>query len=181
VKRIFRYLKGTVRLGLVYKKSENGTLTGYSDADWAGDLDDRHSTTGNIFMLGGGPISWLSKKQATVALSTAEAEYLALCSATQETVWLKKLLSDIKYISDRQIVILEDNQGAIAIAQNPVGHARTKHIDIKYHYVRECVQNGIVRLEYCPTEDMLADFLTKSISKVRFEKIRDAIGLQSLK
>lgn len=177
VKRIFRYLKGTADLALVYKKSDSGTLIGYSDADWAGDLDDRHSTTGNIFMLGGAAISWLSKKQATVALSTAEAEYVALSCAAQETIWLRKLLMDIRATPDGPTVIMEDNQGAIAIAQNPVGHARTKHIDIRYHYVRECIQSGNICLQYCPTGEMKADILTKPLPRVKFEKFRAGIGL----
>jgi len=176
VKRIFRYLKGTVMLGLRYEKSGNA-LIGYSDADWAGDLDNRRSTTGNTFMMAGAAISWFSKRQATVALSTAEAEYVALSSAVQEAVWLEKLLSDIKYTRDGPIVIMEDNQGAIAIAQNPVGHARTKHIDIRYHYVRECVCSGTVSLKYCPTDEMMADIFTKPLAKFKFEKLRAGIGL----
>ena len=132
-KRILRYLKGTVSLGLSYKKCADGILTGYSDADWAGDVDDRHSTSGNVFSLARGAVSWLSKKQATVALSTAEAEYVALSTATQEAIWLRRLLTDVGEPLEEPIVIHEDNQGAIAMAKNPVGHARTKHIDIRYH------------------------------------------------
>ena len=97
VKRILRYLKKTINLGLKYEKLESSTLVGYSDADWAGDLDDRHSTSGNLFLLAGGPVSWLSKKQSTVALSTAEAEYMSLSGATQEAVWLRRLLSELLF------------------------------------------------------------------------------------
>ncbi|KAM9842570.1 uncharacterized protein ACBR49_013979 [Aulostomus maculatus] len=129
VKRILRYLKGTVNLGLKYEHSESGTLIGFSDADWAGDQDDRRSTTGNIFLLSGGAVSWLSKKQATVALSTAEAEYVTLSQAAQDGTWLRRLLKDLG-MDVKSTVILEDNQGAIAIAKNPVDHSRTKHIDI---------------------------------------------------
>ena len=140
VKRILRYLKGTADLGLRFVKSENGGLVGYSDADWAGDVDNRHSTTGVLFLMSGGPVSWLSKKQQIVALSTSEAEYVALSMATQEAVWLRQFLSDLA-VSEIGVstVVMEDNQGTIAIARNPVRHARTKHIDIKYHYVREAV------------------------------------------
>ncbi|KAJ8381146.1 hypothetical protein SKAU_G00019240 [Synaphobranchus kaupii] len=119
VKRILRYLKGTVNLALKYEWSEFGTLIGFSDADWAGDQDDRRSTTGNIFLLSGGAVSWLSKKQATVALSTAEAEYVALSQAAQEGTWLRRLLNDLG-MDATPTVILEDNQGAIAIAKNPL-------------------------------------------------------------
>jgi len=136
VKRVLRYLKGTVNLALKYNQTESRALVGFSDADWAGDQDDRRSTTGNVFLLGGGAVSWLSKKQSTVALSTAVAEYVALSQAAQECVWLRRLLSDLG-MDATPVVILEDNQGAIAIAKNPVDHSRTKHIDFRYHYIRE--------------------------------------------
>jgi len=176
VKRILRYLKGTVNLALKYERSESGTLIGFSDADWAGDQDDRRSTTGKILFLSGGAVSWFSKKQATVALSTAEAEYVAVSQAAQEGTWLKRLLTDLG-MSDSSTVILEDNQGAIAIAKNPVNHSRTKHIDIRYHYIRECVQNGQIQVQYCPTIDMKADILTKPLTRQRFECLRRKIGL----
>ena len=180
VKRILRYLKETINLGLKYEKLESSTLVGYSDADWAGDLDDRHSTSGNLFLLAGGPVSWLSKKQSTVTLSTAEAEYISLCGATQEAVWLRRLLSDFKFCQEEPTVIKEDNQGTIAIARNPVSHSRTKHIDIKYHYVRETILDGYVTLEYCSTEQMIADLLTKPLTRDRFETLRNLMGLESL-
>ncbi len=168
VKRILRYLKGTVNLALKYERSESGTLVGFSDADWAGDQDDRRSTTGNIFLLSEGAVSWLSKKQATVALSTAEAEYVALSQAAQEGTCLRRLLNDLG-VEATPTVILEDNQGAIAIAKNPVDHSRTKHIDIHYRYIRECVQNGQIELQYCPTNDMKADILTEPLTDLRRE------------
>ena len=176
VKRIFRYLKGTVNLALKYEQSDSGALIGFSDSDWAGDQDDRRSTTGNMFLLNGGPVSWLSKKQVTVALSTAEAEYVALSQAAQEATWMRRLLSDLR-MEATSTVILEDNQGAIAIAKNPVNHSRTKHIDIRYHYIRECVQNGQIELQYCPTDEMKADILTKPLTKQKFEYLRGQIGL----
>ena len=138
VKRIQHYLKGTLNLAIKYQRLESNMLIGYSDADWAGDLDDHHSMTGNLFLMAGGPVNWLSKKQAVVALSTSEAEYIALSSATQEAMWLRKLLiSDLQVTSQEPTVLMEDNQGAISIARNPVAHSRTKHIDIRYHYIRE--------------------------------------------
>ena len=155
VKRIFRYLKGTIDIGLRYQKCDNGTLIGFSDADWAGD---RHSTTGNLFVISGGAISWLSRKQSVVALSTTETEYVALCGATQEAVWLRRLLSNIQSTPTTATIINEDNQGTIAVARNPVSHARTKHIDIKFHYVREALHDGSIDLVYCPTKDMTRTF-----------------------
>lgn len=180
VKRILRYLKGTADFALKFGKSSGGVLTGYADADWAGDLDDRHSTTGSLFVMAGGSISWLSKKQPMVALSTSEAEYVALSVATQEAVWLRRLLAGLKVGSQEPTELMEDNQGTIAMAKNPVSHARTKHIEIRYHYVREAVKEGTIRLCYCPTEEMIADLLTKPLPRGRFETLRGAMGLQPL-
>ena len=129
-------------------------------------MNDRHSTTGNLFMMSGAAIAWSSKKQLVVALSTTEAEYVALSAATQEAVWLSRLLSDIKAPPQTPILIKEDNQGTIAIARNPVSHSRTKHIDIKFHYVREALEDGIIDLIYCPTEKMTADILTKPLGSL---------------
>ena len=178
VKRIMRYLKGTTDLGLKYT-ADSGNLIGYSDADWAGCLDDRHSTTGNLFLLSGGAISWMSKKQAVVALSTSEAEYIALSSATQEAVWLRRLLAELG-APNSSVVLMEDNQGAIALAKNPIAHSRTKHIDIRYHYVREAVQDGLIELQYCPTNEMTADLLTKPLPKETFQRFRASLGLVTL-
>ena len=128
----------------------------------------------------GGPISWLSKKQAVVASSTSEAEYVALSSAIQEVVWLQKsLISDIQATSQEPTLLMEDNQGAISIAKNPVAHSRTKHIDIRYHYIREAIQ-GVVNLCYCPTEQMVADLLTKSLPREHFKMLQDAMGMVEL-
>ena len=180
-KRILRYLKETTNLALKYEKSDDGKPIGYSDADWAGDYDDHHSTSGIIFTLSNGAVSWYSKKQPVVALSTAEAEYISLSAATQETIWLRRLLKDLSCCTTKDpTTIREDNQGAIAIAKNPVYHSRTKHIDIKYHYICEAIQDKAIQLEYCPTEEMLADILTKPLACEKFEKLREKMGLQEL-
>ena len=144
-------------------------MLGYSDADWVNDLADRHSTTGNVFTMSGGAISWLSQKQATVALSIAKAEYIALGSATQEAIWLHQLLTNLRIGTKGLVEILEDNQSAIAMAKNSVGHKRTKHIDIRHHFIRETVQARTLNLSYCPTADMLADIFTKQLPRTQFE------------
>ena len=158
-----------------YQKTEDGKLIGYSDAEY---VDNRHSTTANIFLMSGGPISWLSKKQAIVTLSTSEAEYVALSLAVQEAVWLRRLLSNIQDLQDEPITIMEDNQGAIGIAKKPVAHSKTKHIDIRYHYTREAVRDGTVILSYCPTKKMIADMLTKPLPKQQFEVLHTAMTLE---
>ena len=180
VKRIFRYLKGTINLGIKYERSADDHLVGFSDADWAGDMDDRHSTTGNLFLMSGAAVDWFSKKQPVVALSTTEAEYVALSAATQEEVWLNSLLLDIKATPQIPVVIKEDNQGTIVVARNPISHNRTKHIDIKFHYVREALEDGIIDLIYCPTEQMAADILTKPLTHQRFDTLRLEMGLKNL-
>ena len=178
VKRIFRYLRGTTNLGLLYSK-EAGTsaLVGYSDADWGNDCNDSKSVTGYLFQIGGTAVTWKSQKQSCVALSTAEAEYMALSSAAQEAVWMRELNSDLGNQQSQPILIFEDNQSAIAMAKNPQFHKRSKHINIKYHYVREQVGKGTIVVKYCPTEDMLADLLTKGIGPTKLERLKKMCGM----
>ena len=182
VKRIFRYLQGMQELGILYKQKDELKLMGYSDADWAGDHDDRKSTSGYLFTLGGGPISWGSKKQSSVALSTSEAEYIALSYAIQEGVWIQGLISEIIPNSDGNKEILhiyEDNQSCIKMTKNPVNHGRAKHIDIKYHHIRDEVAKGNIKILYKETKNMLADVLTKGIPGPRFTELVSKIGLHN--
>ena len=135
------------------------TLSGYSDSDWAGDYDTRKSTSGFIFGVGSAAISWSSKLQPTVALSTCEAEYIGQTNATKEAIWLRRLLNEIRPETANEpqaTIIYCDNQGAIALAKNPQFHARTKHIDIQHHFVREKINEGAVQLEYIETERQVA-------------------------
>jgi hypothetical protein len=178
LKRVFRYLRATPTHGIHFSGSSNGEIIGYSDADWAGDIETRRSTSGYVFLLNGGCISWRSKKQRTVALSSTEAEYMALSEATQEAVWLKAFVTELGEDIGGALTVYEDNQGAIALAKNPEFHKRTKHIDIRYHFVREKVEDGQVVLEYCPTQDMLADLMTKPIAAAHFDALRTKLGIQ---
>ena len=151
VKRIFCYLKKIVNLALKYCKDEKQVI-GFSDANWRGDLDDRHSTTGNVFLLAGGAISLLSKKQTVVALSTSEAGYVSLSLAVQEGEWLQKLFTDLQ-IPPKTIVIKEDNQGLwknTTIAQNSIAYSRTNNISIRFHFIRKALKEGIVILIIVP-------------------------------
>jgi len=179
VKRVFRYLKGTPNLGIFYsKQNNNNDFVGYSDADWAGDRDDRKSTSGYCFLLSNGLISWRSVKQSCVALSTAEAEYVSLSSAAQEAIWIGNLLCDVEVASTKPIVLFEDNQSAICLAKNPKSHSKTKHIEIKYHFVRDLISSNKIELNFCPTDKMLADIFTKSLPKEKFMKLRDLLGMK---
>lgn len=153
---------------------------GFSDADWAGDTNDRKSTSGYVFMLSGGAVSWSSKKQKCVALSTAEAEYIALSSAAQESIWLRQLLTELGKSLEMPTVLFEDNKSSIAMTRNPQFHGRAKHIDIKHHFIREQVSRGKVQLEYCPTAEMTADILTKALSREKFSKLRIKSGVVEL-
>ena len=155
MKRVLRYLKGTLNYGLKFSvHGEKTELNGYSDADWARDVDTRRSTSGYVFQFGNGAINWSSREQPTVAKSSTEAEYVALSSATQEVIWLCRLMKDLGKQVDAPTTIYEENQGAIELAKNAKYHSRTKHIDIR------AVSNEI-RVIYCRTEDMVADKMTK--------------------
>ena len=161
-------------------KPKSTDVIGFCDADWAGDIDTRRSTTGYIFKLGGSTICWKSKRQPTVALSTAEAEYMSMAHAAQTAIWLRRLLNDLGFVQRSATKIHEDNQGCIAMAKNPVNHERTKHIDIKYHFVRELVTSDVIEISYLETEEMEADILTKAMTRDRHAKLCRAIGLQNL-
>uniref|UniRef100_A0A146LH62 Retrovirus-related Pol polyprotein from transposon TNT 1-94 n=3 Tax=Lygus hesperus TaxID=30085 RepID=A0A146LH62_LYGHE len=176
-KRVLRYLKGTSNFCLVYRKGCNLKLTGFVDSDWAGNPRDRKSTTGYAFELGGGLISWESKKQPTVALSSTEAEYMGLTEGSKEAIHLQRLLSEIMKSDGQPIVIYNDNQSALKLSMNHMFHNRTKHIDIKHHFVRECIENAQVILEYMPTNKMPADMLTKSLCQVKHYACMEGLGM----
>ena len=183
LKRVLRYLKGTTNHGILYQRQETtpeSELIGFADADWAGDVTDRRSTSGYVFCLSGGAISWRSKKQDCVALSTAEAEYVALSSAGQESVWLRKLTAELGQVSSHPTTIYEDNQSAISMRKNPQYHGRAKHIDIRHHYIREQVSNKEIQVEYCPTNNMAADIFTKGLTREQFCRLRDKIGITAV-
>jgi hypothetical protein len=163
-------------LGITFSGRLGMKLEGYSDADWAGG-EDRRSISGNLFTLAGGTIVHSSKKQNSVALSSTESEYMAVVQAAKESIWIQRFVKELGRDLDNGKVIYVDNQGAIALANNPEHHARTKHINIQYHFIRECVENGLIELKYCPTEDMVADGLTKALAKDRHWKLAGKMGL----
>ncbi len=166
VKWIFRYLQGSLQMKLQFGATSSKEVLGYYDADWGGDLEDRRSTIGFVFMMGGGAISWSSKQQPTITLSTTKAEYMVNTQATKEAIWITKLVMDLWYMEEKKAMVIRcDNQGAISLTKNPTHHAWTKHIDVQHHFVWERIANREVRFEYCPTEHMVADVLTKALSK----------------
>ena len=175
-KQVLRYLRGTLNNKLIYRKTDKPLeLFAFCDSDWASCLEDRKSTTGYCFSLNqnGGVISWKSKKQPTVALSTCEAEYMGLGSTAQESLYLLQLIGALDDQNTYKCVtVFEDNQGAIALSKNPVNRQRSKHIDIRYHFVHDILQEGKIDIKYCPTEHMVADVLTKATNKFRIQKFK---------
>ena len=180
VKCIFRYLKGTRTLGLTYGGSNeelnNDKLNIYCDADWASDMG-RKSISGYVITLSGGTMAWSSKKQSMVALSTAEAEYVAATHCAKQVIWHRSLLNEVGIPLPSISTIFSDNQAAISIAHHPEHHMRTKHIDIAHHFLCDLVQNGILNLVYIKTEDNLADLFTKSLPKKTHQDLTYEIGI----
>lgn len=186
---VLQYLKSTKDLFIHYNSPANhaiegnqswSCLFGHSDADWAGNKSTRRSTTGYVFKIFGGAISWKSKLQATVALTSTEAEYRATMEAGQEAVWLRRLLKSFNYDSQSPTTLHCDNLGAIQLTSKSTFHARTKHIEIHYHFIRELVNMKTVWLKHCPTGKMIADMLTKPLGKGPFQFLRHLCGMSPL-
>jgi hypothetical protein len=174
-KRVLRYLRGTENYSLEYKRGKK-ELIGYADADWAGCILDRHSYTGYIIKYGDGLISWRSRKQKTVALSATEAEYMAICETGKEIIDLKGLLKELD-VYTKTVTLYNDNQGARKLVENPVYHDRTKHIDVRYHYIRELSERKEIDIKYCETEKMPADMMTKALPKPKHMFCVTEVGL----
>jgi Reverse transcriptase (RNA-dependent DNA polymerase)/gag-polypeptide of LTR copia-type/Integrase core domain/GAG-pre-integrase domain len=174
-KAVLRYVKGTTSHGVVFGAGATG-LVGYCDADYAGDLDTRRSTTGYVFVLNGGAISWSSRLQPTVAVSTAEAEYMSAASATKEALWLRKLFSTFG-IDVSPVQMLCDNQAAIKLIKHPIASLRSKHIDVQHHFVRERCAKGEVVFQYCTTDEMVADCMTKALPLSKLQKCMVGMGV----
>ena len=178
VKRIYRYLIGTKSLELTYGGDKRG-LVGYVDADGASQ-EHRRAISGYVFMVDGGAVSWSSKKQELVTLSTAEAEYVAQTYAAKEAIWLRRLLMEIFKSIDTPTTLFSDSKSAIALAHDGHYHARTKHIDIRYHFIRYIIEAGTIKLVYCPTDDMTADTLTKALPSAKAKHFATALGLTTV-
>jgi hypothetical protein len=187
VKRVFRYLKGTANYGITYGGSRHGIelktyfdnirLEGFSDADWGANPDDRRSISGYTFLIGNGAVSWSSKKQQTVALSSMEAEYLAISHAAKQAIWMKTLLNELGYPQEGPIQIRADNQSAIAFAKDNTDHSRTKHIDIRHHFIRDCIQDNQISISYVNTNENSADIFTKALPKDKHGYLATSLGI----
>jgi len=179
-KRILRYLKGSLDLGIIYKKN-NKNLQGYVDADWANCIIDRRSYTGYVFVLSSGAISWESRKQRTVALSSTEAEYMGLTEAAKEAVFLRKFLNELGFEKLSEMTLFNDNQSALKLSENPIYHNRTKHIDVRHHFIREVVSSGEIKISHLSTGEMPADMLTKAIGKTKMNICQKILGMEEEK
>lgn len=176
-RQIFRYVKGLLDYGFMYKRHEKFMLDGFTDADWAGDTNDRHSISGYCFSTGLAMVSWCSKKQPVVTLSSTEAEYVAATMAAQECMWLKRLIGEMLCKVDYAVQIRCDNESAIKLASNPIFDGRTKHIEVCHHYIREKVLEQEVVSKGISTNEQVADIFTKSLIKPKFEYFRATLGI----
>ncbi|GJU51176.1 retrovirus-related pol polyprotein from transposon TNT 1-94 [Tanacetum coccineum] len=178
VKRIFRYLKGTVHRGLWYPKDSSIALTAFADADHAGCQDTRRSTSGSMQLLGDRLVSWSSKRQKSAAISSTEAEYIALSGCCAQILWMRSQLTDYGF-GFNKIPMYCDNKSAIALCCNNVQHSRSKHIDIRFHFIKEHVENGVIELYFVNTEYQLADIFTKALGRNRIEFLINKLGMRS--
>ena len=168
LKRIIKYVKTTIEFGVWYSKDTSDVLTGYFDTDWAGNADDRKSNSGGCFYVGNNLVSWMSKKQNSISLFTAEAEYITASSCCTQLLWMQKLLHDYG-ICQEHLTIYCENTSVINISKNPIQHSRTKHIEIRHHFIREIVKDGTLTLEFIHTNDQKVDLFTKPLDSKRFE------------
>lgn len=181
VKQILRYLKGTTHLGLAYMKGyQEVDIFGYSDSDLAGDLDGRRSTSGIAFYLNESLVSWSSQKQKTVVLSSCDTEFMAATAAACQVLWLRSLLGELIGSKPKPVTLFVDNKSAKALMKNPVFHGRSKHIDTRFHFIRECVERGQIVVEFITTGEQRADALTKELSGVKLAVMRQLLGVRDL-
>lgn len=178
VKRVMRYLKGTLHARLKFSKDGNPNIVSFTDSDWASDEDDRRSCTGHAFVKQGGAISWNSKRQPTVALSSTEAEYMALSSCAQEALFFRQLESNLgSSVSGESTQVFCDNKGAIDLSKTTGYNARTKHIDIRHHFLRNCIEDKQITVEHIGTEEMIADVFTKPLSSMKHKFCSEGVGM----
>lgn len=179
-KRFLRYLRSTINCGIWYKRGGAGEVQVYTDSDFAGDVDSRKSTTGYVFLLNGAAVIWSSKKQSIVTLSTTEAEYVAASACACQAIWFKRILKELGYNIEGSTVIQCDNTSTIKLSKNLVFHGRCKHIGVRFHFLRDLVNEGAMSLEYCSSQEQVADIFTKPLTRERFETLRSNLGVCSV-
>jgi hypothetical protein len=182
VKRIMRYLKATVSFGIMYKSKAEANLTmqGWTDSDYAGDYDDRKSTSGYVFTMGSSAVSWSSKKQPIVTLSTTEAEFVSAASSACQCIWMRNILNHLHLTQSDSTIINCDNSSSIKLSKNPIMHGRCKHIDVRYHFLRNLSKDGTIELKFCKSQEQLADIMTKALKVESFCKLREGLGVCDL-
>eukprot|EP00253_Pinus_taeda_P026001 PITA_26001 len=190
MKQVFRYLHGNSDYGLCYQGREILDrvldIHGFVDVDWAGDLDQRRFTSGYVFNLFGGavswmrPITWACKKRAAISLSSAEAEYRGAVEASKEALWLRQILSDFGFEQQHPTTLWCDNQSAIQLCKDPVQHQHNKHIELHMHFIRKLIHYHVLEVQYCSTDDQVADIFTKALTEAKFTKLRYMLGVQEV-
>lgn len=178
--RVIRYLKGSSSRGVLFQKFGHLNIEGYTDADWAGNPNDRRSTSGFFTLVGGNLVTWRSKKQKVVALSSAEAEFRGIARGLAEILWLRKLMTELGFSSHRACRLMCDNRAAISISENPVQHDRTKHIEVDRHFIKEKIEAGIITLPYVKSSNQLADILTKAVPGPSFNQVLSKLSIGDL-
>ncbi|GKA43848.1 ribonuclease H-like domain, reverse transcriptase, RNA-dependent DNA polymerase [Tanacetum coccineum] len=181
IRQVLRYVKGTKDYGITYKHNGGNKIHGFSDSSYGVNTQEGKGTTGIVFYYGESPISWSTQKQATVALSSCESEFIAATAAATQALWLKRLLSKLTHSQEEKVTIQVDNKSAIALMKNPVFHGRSKHIDTKYHFIRECIEREDIQVEFVNGEYQKADILTKALPRIKFLTMRQFIGLKNLR
>jgi len=177
-KRAMRYLQGTPTTGPIYTGEITDPIQGYCDPNY-GAGEDQKSISGYMFLLASAPVSWQAKKQTTVAQFTVESEYAAIALAAKEMIWLQHLLRDLEMSKYASKMLFCNNQGTISLAKNPTHHAKTNHVDLQLHFIRDYVEKGTIDVKYCPTENMLADLMTKGLPRKRHERLLGLMGVGS--
>lgn len=178
LKRILRYIRGTLDYGLTIQKSSTTSLLSYTDADWAGCPDTWRSTSGYCVYMGETLLSWSSKRQSTISRSSAEAKYRGVANVVSETCWLRNLLCELHFPPTKATLVYCDNISAVYLSTNPIQHQRTKHIEIDIHFVREKVAQGQVRVLHVPSRFQVADIFTKGLPRILFEDFRSSLNIR---
>ncbi|XP_052735485.1 secreted RxLR effector protein 161-like [Vigna angularis] len=181
LKRILRYVKGTMSIRLWYTKSDNYRLSKYLDNDWCGDVNDRNSTVCYVFIVGDTTFTWLSRKQPIVALPTCEAEYVATSWSVLHAIWLRNILKNFEIMQEENVLIRLDNRLTIDLAKNPINHERSKHVDVRFHFIQKKMKKGSVKLEHVKSKKQISDIFTKALPTTSFQKLRKLIGMKEEK